>query len=111
MRKGIAVAIIHCAIVLSLAGKYAYDRQTLPREWVKCLPVDPNLFIRGRYVSLHLDRPGRPLLAYFIPEHAPDPSRLKPGQELWVEVTLPPKGDPRPIRLGIKQNGTLTPLP
>ncbi len=38
-------------------------------------------------------------LAFFIPEHAEDPSRLKPGEELWVEVTVPPTGPPRPIRL------------
>ena len=38
-------------------------------------------------------------LAFFIPEHAEDPSRLKPGEELWVEVTVPPTGRPRPIRL------------
>lgn len=47
---------------------------------------------------------------YFIPEHIPDPSRRQPGEELWVEVTLPRKGPPRPIRLGVKKDGTLTPL-
>ena len=47
---------------------------------------------------------------YFIPEHIPDPSRRAPGEELWVEVTLPRKGPPRPIRLGVKKDGALTPL-
>jgi uncharacterized membrane-anchored protein len=47
---------------------------------------------------------------FFIPEHAEDPSRRPVGEELWVEVTVPPKGPPRPIRLGIKKAGTLTPL-
>ena len=28
-------------------------------------------------------------LAYFIPEHVPDPSVRHSGEELWVEVTLP----------------------
>jgi hypothetical protein len=42
-----------------------------------------------------LDKP----LAFFIPEKVEDPSRLKPGEELWVEVTVPPSGPPRPIRL------------
>lgn len=51
-----------------------------------------------------------PPLAYFIPEHVPDPSRRQPGEELWVEVTLPRKGPPRPIRLGVKKDGELTPL-
>lgn len=49
-------------------------------------------------------------LAYFIPEHVADPSRRKPGEELWVEVTVPPQGPPRPIRLGVKAQGKLEPL-
>ena len=49
-------------------------------------------------------------LAYFIPEHIPDPSVRPAGEELWVEVTLPRRGAPRPIRLGIKRNGTLSPM-
>lgn len=49
-------------------------------------------------------------LAFFIPEHVPDPSRRAPGEELWVEVTLPKAGPPRPIRLGVKKDGVLTPL-
>jgi hypothetical protein len=52
----------------------------------------------------------RERLAYFIPEHIPDPSRLAPGEQLWVEVTLPRRGAPRPIRLGVKRAGVLTPL-
>ncbi len=49
-------------------------------------------------------------LAYFIPEHVPDPSTRGPGEELWVEVTVPRGGAPRPIRLGVKKDGVLTPL-
>ena len=49
-------------------------------------------------------------VAYFIPEHIPDPSVRKPGEELWVEVTVPREGPPRPIRLGVRRNGALTPL-
>jgi GDYXXLXY protein len=49
-------------------------------------------------------------LAYFIPEHAIDPSIRRPGEELWVEVTVPRAGAPRPIRLGIRKGGVLTPL-
>ena len=50
-------------------------------------------------------------LAYFIPEHVEDPSRRPAGETLWVEVTVPPQGAPRPIRLGVKKDGELTPLP
>jgi hypothetical protein len=49
-------------------------------------------------------------LAYFIPEHVPDPSRRPAGEELWAEVTLPKRGPPRPIRLGVKKGTVLTPL-
>jgi hypothetical protein len=46
-----------------------------------------------------------PPVAFFISEHAPDPTRLRPGDELWAEVTVPGHGPPRPIRLGIKRGG------
>lgn len=49
-------------------------------------------------------------LAYFIPEHVADPSQRQPGEELWVEVTVPPQGPPRPIRLGVKTGGKIEPL-
>jgi hypothetical protein len=49
-------------------------------------------------------------LALFIPEHAADPTRRGPDEELWVEVTVPRNGPPRPIRLGVKKAGVLTPL-
>jgi hypothetical protein len=42
-------------------------------------------------------------LAYFIPEHAEDPSRPRAGAKLWAEVTLPPTGAPRPIRLEVRK--------
>jgi hypothetical protein len=49
-------------------------------------------------------------VAYFIPEHASDPSLRPPGEELWVEVTVPRRGPPRPLRLGVKKDGVLTPI-
>jgi len=47
---------------------------------------------------------------FFFPEHAVDPSIRKIGEELWVEVTVPAKGPPRPVRLAVKQGDTFTPL-
>jgi len=47
---------------------------------------------------------------FYIAEHASDPSQLKPGEELWIEVTIPSKGPPRPIQLALKQNGAWKPL-
>ncbi len=49
-------------------------------------------------------------LAYFIPEHAADPSRTPGGTMLWAEVTLPPTGAPRPLRLGMKKGEAIEPL-
>ena len=146
---GMAVAVLQCLLVLSVAGKYAIDRERLPRAWAKTGPVDPNLPVRGRYLSLWVEVEGANLqasgrvqlrvennqlvaapsptglmvtrgrdghrvlmepVAFFLPEHAADPSRREPGEELWVEVSVPGKGGPRPLRLGVKKDGVLTPL-
>jgi hypothetical protein len=47
---------------------------------------------------------------FYIAEHATDPTHLLPGQELWIEVTVPPQGPPRPIQLALKQDGAWKPL-
>lgn len=170
LAKGLVIAVIHVCLVASLGAKLLYDRATLPRVWANTVPYDPNLPIRGRYVSLQLiveprtiqpapepQRKWRPSLpavlhiesgrlvaetgprgvphrpsglhvqrinrgdkelvvleepvAFFIPEHVHDPSQRPPGEQLWVEVTLPKKGVPRPIRLGVrKDSGPIVPL-
>ena len=158
-QAGVALMVVHLAIVGTLGAKLLADRARLPRGWARTLPYDPDLPIRGRYVRLRLeialeaapdtasawdtrrarlairdervtgvlDEEGervvrleaRPTgvqasleepVAYFIPEHIPDPSLRPAGEELWAEVTLPPRGPPRPIRLGVRKDGTLTPL-
>jgi hypothetical protein len=53
-----------------------------------------------------LDQP----IAFFIPEHIPDPSIRPAGEELWAEVTVPRRGPPRPIRLAVRRAGALEPL-
>jgi hypothetical protein len=157
MKRGLLVAGVHLAIVLGIFGKYSWDRANLPRAWARTMNYDPNLPIRGRYVSLLvvLDVPdpapqshfgsarvvlgenGDKLAAslvqtgglgafkrgkdapwalaepvpFFIPEHAADPTRLKPGEELWVELSVPPRGEPRAVRLGVKRGGSIDPLP
>jgi hypothetical protein len=153
MKKGLAVAVIHVALIGGLGAKLLIDRATRPRVWARTLPVDPDHPLRGRYVQLRVqarseggslgggrrvnllvrDRSlvlqeaadgaagsARPTadgfavldapLAYFIPEHVPDPSIRGAGEELWVEVTLPKSGAPRPIRLGVRRDGVITPL-
>jgi len=49
-------------------------------------------------------------LLYFLPEHAADPTRRAADETLMVEVTVPPDGPPRPVRLGIRSDGTIHPL-
>ncbi len=109
LQRGLIVAAVHLAMVLGIGAKLLVDRWRYPREWRQAMPYDPNLPIRGRYVRIRLVGTGEPL-AYFIPEHVPDPSIRQKGEELWVEVTLPAKGPPRPIRLGVKKSGVITPL-
>lgn len=105
MRNGLILAAVHVALALSVTAKFAYDRATLPRRWIKATPYDPTLPLRGRYVRLKLvgnkgEFPGP--VAFFIPPNVPDPSVLAPGEELWVEVSVPAKGSPRPIRLEVR---------
>jgi hypothetical protein len=47
---------------------------------------------------------------FYIPEHAANPAPIRAAQELWVEVTVPPKGPPRPTQLALKENGVWKPL-
>ncbi len=160
-QAGLAVALVHVALVGTVGLKLMADRARLPRAWVRSAPYDPSLPIRGRYVRLRLEIPlngagaetsretnrgvrlsiadGRLMgtvddtvaerrvtvqprdsamvgvldepVAFFIPEHVPDPSIRPPGEQLWAEVTVPRRGPARPIRLGILKNGVLTPLP
>ncbi|MFN7678067.1 MAG: hypothetical protein ACK5QW_05650 [Cyanobacteriota bacterium] len=169
-RAGLLLALLQGGLLLSLGAVRHMDRVRLPRAWVRTAPHDPELPIRGRYVSLRLlvpapelrsllplpdaqrcwqavrlvakgDRlealPGaaaaasRPSqwacvdkldntamarldepVAFFLPPDVDDPSQRTDGKTLWVEVTVPPEGPPRPIRLGLsaKGGGRITPL-
>ena len=165
-RPGLRLAGVQAALMLSTGLLFWVDRQISPRAWVPTAPVDPNLPIRGRYITLNLvvpfiptrtdvptidlvgswqhvqlrveaDRlqavqkvragfsnhggviqlnegslvvnPG-PELAFFIPPDVKDPSIRPDGNTLWVEVTLPGLGTPRPIQLGLEKDGQIEPL-
>lgn len=188
MLSGVSVTllIIQLVLVSSIAAKYLYQRWRCPRVWTRAAAIDPQMPMRGRYLSLQptVDgcqstlpsakeatfprdvngaiKPGpfvlRPQPVYFranlkvennrlvavrvegqedrtagqevaalpgapcdqmrlespvdfyLAEHALSPLPLKPGQELWIEVTVPPKGPPRPIQLALKQDGLWKPL-
>jgi hypothetical protein len=177
-QRAITLLVVQAVLVLSIAGKYLYERKTCPRVWVRSAQYDPNLVLRGRYLSLQLmvdacalprdeahhvgaivgsNPPDlgywqwnvRPIaqngklvpvpasynespemtdtltlwgrrpcdratldkqLDYYIPDTAQTPFPLKPGEELWVEVTVPPLGPPRPIQLALAKDGAFTPL-
>ena len=158
LMKGFVIAIVQVLLVSAIGAKFLYDRAHYPRVWAPTAPYDPNLPIRGRYVSISVlvdgkgvDASGDPgtfygrfavegdrliaikdangphmfllrgcgdaqcwqfyePLAYFIPEHVKDPSLRHAGETLWVEVTVPPKGAPRPIRLGVKKDEDPAPV-
>lgn len=166
-RRGLLLALLQAGLVLGLGGQLLVERALRPRGWLRTEPVDPNLPIRGRYISLRLVAPAPSLrgsetalirlvvrdgrlqaigaadhppqasapltawmhseagttlaaldqpLAFFLPPDVPDPSAravASAGTErLWVEVTLPSQGLPRPIRLGTSRQGSaaITPL-
>ena len=55
IRKSLVVGAIQLATVASLGAKLLVDRATRPRVWGRTAPADPNLPIRGRYVSLRIE--------------------------------------------------------
>ena len=184
-KTSVALLLIQLAIISSIAAKYVYQRWSCPRVWTRTVAYDPQLPMRGRYLSLQLTVDGcqstlpsakaasfprdingaairgmymmrasaifhadlkvenNRLLAiriqddqngtlgqevsvwpgaacdamrldapvdFYIAEHAQSPLPLKTGQELWIEVTVPPKGPPRPMQLALKDGGAWRPL-
>ncbi|HET6169734.1 MAG TPA: hypothetical protein VFE01_06115 [Terracidiphilus sp.] len=182
----VAVLVIQLALVSSIAAKYLYQRATSPHVWSRTVAYDPELVMRGRYLSMQLlvdgcqstlpsakqavfprningipegskyaiaapqavhfpaklvvqnnklvairlaDSDENPVgqwvaawpkascedlrldepVDFYIPEHAIRPVLGKSG-ELWIEVTIPPKGPPRPLHLALKENGAWKPL-
>lgn len=164
--RGALIALVQVALVAAVGGKLLYDRAVLPRAWIETVGVDPDLPIRGRYVSLNLVLPvveespleasaslaygrievrdgravavlagGAPVrnaahpigfvrnvdqadarwrtlvpVAFFLPEHARDPTLGRQRGELWVEATLPSRGAPRPVQLGLRRADRIEPL-
>ena len=53
--KGLLIAGLQLLLVTSLGAKYLVDRARLPRVWARTVSYDPNLPIRGRYISLQLE--------------------------------------------------------
>ncbi len=93
------------------AGDVGYGRGRLTVEGSR-LVATPAESGAGHHVILRQEN-GRLVavlstpVAFFITEHAVDPSS-RPG--LMAEVTVPRKGPPRPIRLGVREGERITPL-
>lgn len=79
--KGLILAAVHLAMVLGLGGKLLVDRATRPRYWLKAAPVDPNLPIRGRYVSLRVEVPIRGA------EMPPPISAVAAARQPWFQAS------------------------
>jgi hypothetical protein len=156
--RGLVLAAVQAALLCGVGTRYLIDRARYPHGWARTRPYDPDLPIRGRYLSLVVEadgrgdglepgwgpvtldvegdrvvarpvahrsdvrfrmamqgsQPGRARLsdriAFYLPEHAVDPSHRPDGEELWVELTVPPAGPVRPLRLGVMRDGVIAPL-
>jgi hypothetical protein len=53
-RAGLALALLQGSLLLGLGGVMQAERALLPRGWVRSDAYDPELPIRGRYISLQL---------------------------------------------------------
>jgi hypothetical protein len=78
----------------------------IPEADLRSKGVDVTALSGSACNDLYIDEP----VDFYIAEHAADPTALKQGQELWIEVTVPPKGPPRPLQLALKDNGAWKPL-
>ena len=184
----LALLIVQLAFVSAAALTYTWQRHTYPRVWTRAYGFDPQLPLRGRYLSLQVAvdgchstlpsskqalfardyagavKPGpyslrpansveifnarllvenntlqavyiqneeqrslgqtvfaqpgksctemrlRDPVDFFIADNAPNLFPLKPDQELWIELTIPPQGPPRPLQLALKEDGSWKPL-
>jgi len=183
MTRSLAIAAVHVLLICSLGLKLLHDRYNCPQAWFKTRQYDPNLPIRGRYLSMQVEvadprtvqesaarfrdeirahenmqaqshwqgplqfgrecgsivvRRGMPVanfaaaapsgecddltfsrersadgrqttlvvnqpVIFFIADTAAVPNRQQ--GELWVLATVPRKGPPRPIALGLRRVG------
>jgi uncharacterized membrane-anchored protein len=98
-----------------------YGVQALPvklsvegdRLVAKALPEDVNrnegerLWMRKGQPCTELTL-GKPV-DFFLAEHADLPQAKDAQHDLWVEVTIPPKGPPRPIQVEVRKNALWKP--
>jgi hypothetical protein len=83
----------------------ARDGKLVAEDASKKLPRGDYQWVRTSQLTPCNRAASWPAVDYFIPEHARSPFPLQSGQELWVEVTVPPSGPPRPIQLALSDSG------
>jgi hypothetical protein len=96
---GWVLLALQVVLVLSIAAKYVYERETRPRVWVRTTQFDPNEPLRGRYLALQLvvDSCGLPSDKRFYQKWSKDDGRYnwsvrleaKNGKLVPVLVLLP----------------------
>jgi hypothetical protein len=73
------------------------------RAWARPVPRGQGLRARQVLLDGQLRLVLQDRLAYYIPNAAADPRPVAAGAELWVEVSVPPEGPPRLLRLGLRR--------
>jgi len=178
---------VQAVLVCTVVASYAWQRHHYPRVWTRAYGYDPQLPLRGRYLSLQVSidgcsstlpsakqalfqrdftgavKPGpyaiqpvpnvqfsaslqvvngqlqavflsneeqrrfgqivqaqpekpcqqmllRAPVNFYIADNAPNLFPLRPNQQLWIELTIPPQGPPRPIQLALKSDGNWQPV-
>jgi hypothetical protein len=90
LHRGLAVMLLHIVIVSSLGAKLLYDRGHRPRVWVQVANYDPDLPIRGRYLSLNLEVPTEGIT---LSKSSNSYSKDKNGNPIYWEMANPSRCD------------------
>jgi bidirectional [NiFe] hydrogenase diaphorase subunit len=111
---GTACHVLGAAALLAALEHEPLQERGIELGSVRCIGTcsgAPLVVVDGQVLAKDMEAVLLEPLAFFLPQAAADPSQ-GPGQApLWVEVTLPQRGSPLPIRLGRQRNGAMVPLP
>ena len=95
--RAILLLLIQATLVLSIAGKYLYERKTCPRIWVRAAQFNTNQPFRGRYLALQFA-----VNACALPRdqahHTPGYNPNLPGYWRWTVRPVVQDGKLVPVR-------------